>query len=60
MLRVCNLAGDFQDGKASLALLGDSLKQLRATLKRRPVLEMRMDRAFSQAAVIDVLDAEDA
>ena len=60
VLRVCNRAGNVHDGQASLAFLGELFKQLRATLKRRPVLEMRMDGAFFQAAVIDVLDAEGA
>ena len=58
VLRVCNRAGNVHDGQASLAFLGELFKQLRATLKRRPVLEMRMDGAFFHAAVIDVLEAE--
>ena len=58
VLRVCNRAGNVRDGQASLSFLGELFKQLRATLKRRPVLEMRMDGAFFQAAVIDVLEAE--
>ena len=60
VLRVCNRAGNVHDGQASLAFLGELFNQLRATLKRRPVLEMRMDGAFFQAAVIDVLEAEGA
>ena len=58
VLRVCNRAGNVHDGQASLAFLGELFKQLRATLERRPVLEMRMDGAFFHAAVIDVLEAE--
>ena len=50
----------YTTARPQLAFLGELFKQLRATLKRRPVLEMRMDGAFFQAAVIDVLDAEGA
>ena len=46
MLRVCNRAGNVHDGQASVAFLGELFEQLGATLKRRPVLEMRMDGAF--------------
>ena len=60
VLRVCNRAGNVHDGKASLAFLGELFEQLGATLKRRPVLEMRMDGAFFHEAVIDVLDKEGA
>lgn len=60
VLRVCNRAGNVHDGKASVAFLGELFEQLDATLERRPVLEMRMDEAFFQAAVIDVLEAEGA
>lgn len=57
VLRVRNLSGN-DDGKASLPFLGELFEQLCATLKRCPVLEMRMDGAFFQAAVIDALDEE--
>ena len=43
-----------------MAFLGELFEQLGAPLARRPVLEMRMDGAFFQAAVIDVLEAEGA
>ena len=58
VLRVCNRAGNVYDGKASLAFLGELFEQLGATLKRRPVLEMRMDGAYFHAAVIDVVEQE--
>ena len=58
VLRVCNRAGNVHDGQASVAFLGELFEQLGATLARRPVLEMRMDGAFFQAAVINVLEAE--
>ena len=60
VLRVCKRAGNLQGGQASLAFLGELFVQLGATLARRPVLEMRMDGAFFQAAVIGVLETEGA
>ena len=58
MLRVGNRAGNAHDGKASVTLLDELFGQLDAALDCRPVLEMRMDRAFFCEDVIDVLDAE--
>ena len=60
VLRVRNRSGNVHDGKASLAFLGELFEQLGATLKRRPVLAMRMDGAFFHEAVIDVLEEEGA
>ena len=54
VLRVSNRAGNVHDGKASVAFLGELFGQLGATLKCRPLLEMRMDGALFQATVIDV------
>ena len=47
VLRVCNRAGNVHDGKASVSFLDELFEQLDDTLERRPVLEMRMDGAFS-------------
>jgi hypothetical protein len=58
VLRVHNRAGNVHDGAASVAFLEALLGQLEGTLKRRHVLEMRMDGAFFQEAVIDLLEAE--
>ena len=58
VLRVRNRAGNVHDGKASVAFLEELFEQLRATLERRHVLEMRMDGAFFREDVIDLLEDE--
>ena len=59
-LRVYNRAGNVHDSKASVAFLGEAFGQLGTTppTQRRPVLEMRMDGAFFQPAVIDAQNQE--
>ena len=58
LIRVCNRAGNVHNGKASVAFLGEIFEQLGETLARRPILEMRMDGAFFQTDVTDVLETE--
>jgi hypothetical protein len=58
LLRVRNRAGNVHDGKASVAFLKELFAQLGKTLKRRFVLEMRMDGAFFRNDVIDLLEGE--
>jgi hypothetical protein len=58
LLRVRNRAGNVHDGKASVAFLKELFAQLGKTLKRRYVLEMRMDGAFFRNDVIDLLEGE--
>lgn len=58
VLRVRNRAGNVHDGKASVTFLEALFAQLRSTLKRRYVLEMRMDGAFFRADVIALLAGE--
>ncbi len=56
--RVRNRTGNVHDGKASVAFLNELFAQLGKTLKRRYVLEMRMDGAFFRNDVIDLLEGE--
>ena len=58
VLRVRNRAGNVHDGKASLVFLKELFAQLRTTLERRYVLEMRMDGAFFREDVLDLLEGE--
>jgi hypothetical protein len=58
LLQVRNRAGNVHDGKASVGFLKELFEQLDKTLKRRHVLEMRMDGAFFREDVIDLLEAK--
>ena len=58
VLRVRNRAGNVHDGKGSLEFLQELFSQLRATLERRQVLEMRMDGAFFREDILDLLEDE--
>ncbi len=58
VLRVRNRAGNVHDGKGSIAFLRELFDQLRTTLTRRQVVEMRMDGAFFREDVLDLLDGE--
>ena len=58
MLRVCKRAGNVHDGQASVTFLAELFNQLRATLETPAGAGDAHGRAFFQAAVIDVLEAE--
>lgn len=58
VVRVRNRAGNVHDGKGSVEFLQELFGQLRATLHRGYVLEMRMDGAFFRSDVVDLLEAE--
>jgi Transposase DDE domain group 1 len=60
VLRVRNRAGNVHDGKASVAFLKALFGQLRHTLKRRFVVEMRMDGAFFREDILALLAGEGA
>lgn len=56
ILRVHNRAGNVHDGKASVGFLKALFGQLDKTVKRRHVLEMRMDGAFFLQEVMDLVE----
>jgi len=58
ILRVQNRPGNVHDGKAALGFLKALFGQLRATLGRGQVLELRMDGAFFLREIIDLLDRQ--
>jgi hypothetical protein len=60
ILRVQNRPGNVHDGTAGVGFLKALFAQLRATLGARHVLEFRMDGAFFQRAILDLLDGQGA
>lgn len=60
ILKLKNRPGNVHDSKGAVPFLRELMADVRARIRRRLVLEFRMDGAFFQQSVIDLLEAKEA